>query len=41
MVSGVLEKITVEGNGGRWWDDVYEVVVIVESCTRSHKVGGR
>jgi hypothetical protein len=39
-VSGVSCKTAVEGNGGRWWDEVDKVAVVVGLCIRKCEAGG-
>ena len=36
----MLCKMVVEGNGGRWWDEVDKVVVVVGLCVRKREGGG-
>ena len=38
-VSGALCKTAVEGNGGRWWDEVDKVVMVVDLCIRKREAG--
>jgi hypothetical protein len=38
-VSGALCKMAVEGNGGRWWDEVDKVMVVVGLCIHKHEAG--
>ena len=40
-VSGVPCETVVEGDRGRWWDEVDKVVVVVGVCVRKHEAGGR
>ena len=40
-VSGTPYETVVEGNGGRWWDEVDKVVVVVGLCVRKWEAGGR
>jgi hypothetical protein len=39
-VSGAPCETAVEGDGGRWWDEVDEVVVVVGLCVRKREAGG-
>jgi len=39
-ISGAPCKTTVEGDGGRWWDEVDDVVVVVGLCVRKCEAGG-
>jgi hypothetical protein len=38
-VSGMPCETAVEGNGGRWWDEVGKVVVVVGLCVRKCEAG--
>jgi hypothetical protein len=38
-VSGVPCEMAVEGDGGRWWGGVDEVIVVVELCVHKCKAG--
>jgi hypothetical protein len=40
LVSGVSCKMVVEVDGGRWWDKVDKVVVVMGLCVRKHEAGG-
>ena len=40
LVSGTPCKTAVEGNGGRWWDEVDKVVVVGELCVCKREAGG-
>jgi len=39
-ISGAPCETTVEGDGGRWWDEVDDVVVVVGLCVRKCEAGG-
>jgi hypothetical protein len=39
-VSGVPCETAVEGDGGRWWDEVNKAVVVVRLCVRKCEAGG-
>jgi hypothetical protein len=38
-VSGTPYETAAEGDGGRWWDEVDRVVVVVELCVRKREAG--
>jgi hypothetical protein len=38
-IRGALCEAAVEGDGGRWWDEVDEVVVVVGFWVPKHKAG--
>ena len=39
LVLGTLHETAVEGDGGRWWDEVDEVVVAGGLCVRKCEAG--
>jgi hypothetical protein len=39
-ILGALCETTVEGDGGRWWDKVDDVVVVMGLCVHKCEAGG-